>query len=128
MNQLSAVGITYDLRLFLPEGATAAITWVPAKPRAFRSITFGTYDPKHHLIRINRLLDHPAVPATFLSFLVYHEHLHAVLPPHYDASGRRRAHHRAFRQAEALHPHFHEAKRWERHALLKLKRIHRGWS
>lgn len=125
---MNAVGTTYDLRLFLPAGATADITWVPAKPRAFRSMVFGTYDPQNHLIRINRILDHPAVPATFLSFLVYHEHLHAVLPPYIDASGRRRAHHAAFREAEALHPHFHEAKRWERHALLKLRRLHHGRS
>lgn len=119
------LGSTYDLRLFLPEGATASIRWVQfPKPRLFHSLTFGTYDARHNLIRINRLLDHPVVPSTFLSYLVYHEHLHSLIRPRYTLGGRRLIHPPEFRRAEALHPHFEEAKRWQKESLFKLQRVY----
>ncbi len=71
----------------------------------------GHYDPLHRTITISAALDSPMVPPMVLSYLVYHEMLHAV----FDAvhSGARRRHHpRAFREAERAHPDYAEASRF----------------
>lgn len=59
----------------------------------------GHYDAIHDAIVINRRLDHASVPRFVLEYVLYHEMLHAHL--HDDSCvGRRRMHHRAFREAE----------------------------
>jgi len=71
----------------------------------------GHYDPVHRTITISAALDSPAVPPMVLSYLVYHEMLHAVFDVVH--SGARRRHHPlAFREAERAHPDYAEASRF----------------
>lgn len=57
------------------------ITWGPhrRKVRATQTIHFAAYHAEFHLIRIHPILDDPRIPNGFLSFLVFHERLHAEL-------------------------------------------------
>jgi hypothetical protein len=71
----------------------------------------GHYDPVHRTITISAALDSEAVPPMVLSYLVYHEMLHAVFDVIHSGS-RRRHHPRAFREAERAHPDFAEASRF----------------
>jgi len=69
----------------------------------------GHYDPVHHTITISPTLDSPAVPKFVLSYVLYHEMLHAVFET--ESSGRIRTHHSPeFRRAETAYPDFSKAK------------------
>jgi len=68
----------------------------------------GHYDPLHRTITISAALDSPMVPAMVLSYLVYHEMLHAIFDGVYSGS-RRRHHPRAFREIERAFPDYTEA-------------------
>lgn len=81
----------FESKLDLP------ITWFGNKngwPKT--RITLGSYNQKNGLIKINRLLDQAHIPGHFVSFIVYHEMLHHVLPPLKRRSRGRRIHHRDF--------------------------------
>lgn len=119
-------GETYDLNALLTEVLDAhlpearetrpAITWgkrVPRKRRRRRrSIRLGTYTHDAHLIRIHRALDQPSVPRWFVSFVVFHEALHHVVPP-VSHTSRVDYHPPAFRRRERLHPDYKRAIEWE---------------
>ena len=90
-----------------------------------RSIRLGSYSPEREIIRVHPLLDHPAVPAWFVGFVLYHELLHHRLPP-VVVSGRRRIHTPEFRMWERRHPRFEEAQRWEIEHLPAILRRGRG--
>ncbi len=77
------------------------ISWFGSKQRKpRRKITLGSYHLKKQCIRIHRLLDQPHIPDHFISFVVYHEMLHHLLPP---IEGRRRKiHHKEFKEREQL--------------------------
>jgi hypothetical protein len=71
----------------------------------------GHYDPLHRTITISAALDSPVVPESVLSYLVYHEMLHAIFDVVH--SGSRRSHHpRAFREVERAFPGYAEASRF----------------
>jgi len=92
----------------------ARITWGRGQ-RAARNrnqITFGTFDETANLIRIHPILDRRTVPEHFIQYIVYHEMLHAVLPPTVSPSGRRLYHSRLFRQRERMFTDFARAQRW----------------
>ena len=130
-DRLTTEGQAYDLRpiyeaikaeFFSPD-YDAAIGWGRGGKRGkFRHMTFGTYDRHRHQILIHPLLDDQAVPEYFLSFIVYHEMLHAVCSPEIDARGYSRCHTREFRQKESLFPHYAAAKEWEKRSLLFFKK------
>jgi len=134
-DSLISTGRFYDLKqiyervkgtFFTPE-YDAAIGWGRGSAKSrFRHITFGTYDRHRHQILIHPLLDDPSVPEYFLSFLVYHEMLHAVCQPQIDARGYTRCHTREFRQREKLFPQYDLAKEWEKNSLMFLKRKSHG--
>lgn len=88
--------------------------------RGRRSIRFGSYDFEQGLIRVHPALDAEEVPEYFVHFVVYHELLHAVVPPKEDAAGRRILHSREFRELEARYPRYDEAMAWERANLERL--------
>jgi hypothetical protein len=67
------------------------------------------------LIAINRLLDSPLTPTWYLDFLVFHEMLHAVIPPRPGAS-RILVHPPEFRIRERQHPSHGGAAPFERWA------------
>jgi hypothetical protein len=56
------------------------ITW-GRRGQGSRSIRFGSYDFDRKLIRVHPALDRDWVPRYFVSFIVYHELLHALFPP-----------------------------------------------
>lgn len=90
-----------------------SIRWVgdrDARPK--RKVMFGSYHPDRKLIKIHRRLDQPHIPEYFISFVVYHEMLHHVLPPIVVRSAwyrfkrpKRKIHHPAFSRKER---DFHE--------------------
>lgn len=105
---------------------TAAITWGRRRPRRRRrrvrrvSLQLGSYHPEQDLVRIHPALDQPWVPRFVIESVVYHELLHAALPPTRGADGRRRVHTAEFKRRERLYPRLAEAQRWVRENLGKL--------
>jgi len=92
----------------------ARITWGARGPRrAARNRTLGSYCCSNHLIRINPILDSRNVPKYFLSYLVYHEMLHADMND-YNAEGRRSVHGREFKKREKLFKDYKKAIEWEK--------------
>jgi predicted SprT family Zn-dependent metalloprotease len=68
--------------------------------KARRRVILGSYNHQKGLIKINRVLDHSHIPDHFISFIVYHEMLHHVLPPLKRRYKGRRIHHSAFSARE----------------------------
>lgn len=106
------------------------ITWYGhwGKRNASR-VTFGQYYDALKLVKIHRILDDPFFPDYFVSFVVYHEMLHAVVPGYADERGRFRMHGEKFKQREREFEYYEEATAWERKNRLfffRLKSICRG--
>jgi hypothetical protein len=73
----------------------------------------GHYDPIHHTITISPVLDSPRVPRSVVSYLLYHEMLHAV----FDDAGarmRKRRHTPQFHRAERAFPGYAAVRRFLR--------------
>lgn len=93
------------------------ITWGrrAGSPRRRRrgsfSIRLGSYDDRFKLIRIHPVLDRADVPEMVLESIIYHEMLHAVVPPRQGKS-RRSVHPPEFRRLERLFAHFDAAEAW----------------
>jgi predicted metal-dependent hydrolase len=94
----------------------AAITWGSRSPRhAVRKRTLGSYSERSNMIRINPVLDKSVVPMHVVSFVVYHEMLHAAVG--IAIQGKRRSvHSREFRKREKLFADYEKARAWERGA------------
>ncbi len=75
------------------------------------SIQLGSYDQRRNLVRLHRCLDRAEVPRFVVESVVYHEMLHAALPPVVEG-GRRRIHTPEFRRRERLYHRHEEAERW----------------
>ena len=92
----------------------AAITWgrMPASRRR-RSIRFGSYYPREHLIRIHPSLDQPFIPLYFIRYIVFHEMLHAFLGTESTANGRRRIHTAEFNRRETAFADYGRAEAWQ---------------
>ncbi len=76
-----------------------------------RTIRLGSWSSEHRLIRIHPALDQRSVPRYVVTFVVFHEMLHAEFGSE-SAGGRRVVHSVAFRRREATHPDFDRARRW----------------
>lgn len=61
----------------------------------------GYYRENVHCIVISRSLDHPAIPRYVVEFVVYHEMLHAIIPP-ISMGNRRVVHSEQFHEQERL--------------------------
>ena len=81
--------------------------------RALSSSLLGHYDPPHHAIVLNRVLDSAQMPPLVVEFILYHEMLHIRFPVEL-RSGRRHIHTRPFRAAEKLFHGYEEAKKFIR--------------
>jgi len=89
-----------------------AITWGRWSTRGRRrTIRLGSYDARDNLIRVHPALDQPWVPRMFLHAVVYHEMLHADMPPH-EGGLRRCLHSAEFRRREKLLPGYDAAEAW----------------
>jgi hypothetical protein len=85
------------------------------------SLQLGSYSYEDRLIRIHRVLDRPDVPRFVIESVVYHELLHADLPP-VTRNGRRYFHTPEFRRRELEFRHFEKADLWVRENLQQLLR------
>jgi hypothetical protein len=88
------------------------------------SLQLGSYSYEDRLIRIHRVLDRPSVPRYVVESVVYHELLHADLPP-VTRRGRRYFHTPEFRRRERHFRHFERADCWVRDNLHQLLRARR---
>lgn len=74
-----------------------------------RTIRYGSYVKSQNLVRISPLLDDPRVPVDFVTYIVYHEMLHAVVPS--EVGARRRPHHAMYRHLERRFPDYERMQR-----------------
>ena len=72
-------------------------------------IRLAHYDPVHRTIAVSPLLDSPGIPKYVLSYIVYHEMLHALFE-HPSSRGFNRHHPREFRRAESRYADYHKAR------------------
>jgi hypothetical protein len=99
----------------------ALVTWGRVGARrgeARRTLKLGSYSAVERLIRVHPALDRVWVPRYFVSYIVYHEMLHHVIPAEV-AGSRRILHPRQFHEREHLFRDYDRALAWER------KHIHR---
>jgi hypothetical protein len=85
------------------------------------TIQLGSYSYEDKLIRIHRALDQPNVPRYVVEAVVYHELLHAAIPPVVQ-NGRRHVHTPEFRRRERLFRHTQKAEKWVEEHLPELLR------
>jgi hypothetical protein len=88
-----------------------------------RTLKLGSYSATERLIRIHPVLDRPWVPRYFVSFILYHEMLHHVIPPVTDGK-RRLLHPSHFVEREKLFRDYDRGLAWERthiHRLLRAR-------
>ncbi|HEV7670268.1 MAG TPA: hypothetical protein VGS22_17255 [Thermoanaerobaculia bacterium] len=85
--------------------------WRRPTRRRTSTIQLGSYNFEDHVIRIHPLLDDPEVPRYVVESVIYHELLHAAMPPVADG-GRRCIHSPEFRRRELLFPEHRRAERW----------------
>lgn len=74
-----------------------------------RTIRYGSYIKAQDLVRINPILDDPRVPSDFVTYIVFHEMLHSVVPS--EIGLRRRHHHAAYRHLERRFPDYERMQR-----------------
>lgn len=86
-----------------------------------RSIKLGSYSAVERLIRIHPKLDKPWVPRYFISYILYHEMLHHVIPQS-QGGGRRMLHPPVFRERERDFRDFERALAWEKAHIGRLLR------
>ncbi len=94
------------------------------RPRKRTSIRLGSYCYATNVVRIHRAMDHPSVPRYVVEAVIYHELLHAALPPPVEGRGRRRLHPPEFREAERRFELFSRAESWLQQNLQELLRRH----
>lgn len=107
-----------------------AVTWGRrGRSRARSRLQLGSYQPGSHLVRIHPVLDQAAVPAWFVRYVLFHEHLHAAVPSETDEATGRTAHHGPrFRVRERAYADLTRALAWERLHLPSLLRSARSGS
>ncbi|MDD4279849.1 MAG: hypothetical protein PHX74_08975 [Candidatus Sumerlaeales bacterium] len=129
---LCSKGVVYDLNTMMEDinrqyfGGRldyVRITWM----RGVREVThkrsgilFGSYDARLQLISIHPYLDKESVPRYFLSFVIYHEMLHALLDPKREPGKRHVVHTARFRMLEKRYPQYREVKVWEQQFMRSL--------
>ncbi len=127
------VGRYFDLReirdelnqRFFDSGVEVEITWGRNAPRRRRrrqgfSIRLGSYHADESLVRVHRALDRGDVPRFVVESVVYHEMLHAAIPPVKGPGGRRRIHPPEFRRRERQFPSHEAAEDWLAENLARL--------
>lgn len=113
-------------RRFFAGAADVHVTWGRRyRPRSSprKGIDLAMYEGgADRLVRVHRVLDQRWVPRYFVSFVVYHELLHAIHDAERTAGGRVSYHTQAFVDAERAHPHYQRACTWEAAHLQRLLR------
>ena len=102
----------------------ALVTWGKGGSRRSTersTVKLGSYSAVERLIRLHPVLDRPWVPRYFVSYIVYHEMLHHVIPA-IVTGGRRVLHPPAFLEREALFRDFERSLAWEKTHIRRLLR------
>ena len=97
-----------------------SVTRSRRRKKSVRCIQFATYDEKRRLIRVNPRLDVACVPRYFLEFVLFHEMLHAIVPPRMTETGCMCYHTPEFHRRERLFRQYDQAVEWERDCLSRL--------
>lgn len=123
---LRAQGVALDLRQvaadlnerYFESRLKVEITWGKGPAEAHRcqrartsSLQLGSYSYEDRLIRIHRVLDQPGIPRYVVEAVVFHELVHAALPP-VVRNGRRYFHTPEFRRREREYRHLDKADQW----------------
>ena len=104
-NELNAEYFDNQLNLY--------ITWFGTPNKRCRSrVTFGLYHDPLRLIKVNRLLDSPSFPQYLVAYVIYHEMVHHVCPPYFDANGHQCIHTKDFKIREEQFRHYDLAQEW----------------
>lgn len=91
------------------------------------SLRLGSYDADFGVARIHPVLDQAAVPDWFVRYVVFHELLHAALPPMQGKGSRWIHHSAAFRRRERAYADYARAIEWEdRHIDALIRSARRG--
>jgi len=114
-SSVSDVLITWGRRTAPGRGAGRKST----KKRA--TIKLGSYSASERLIRIHPVLDADWVPRYFVSYIVYHELLHHVIPAE-RVGGRAVLHPVEFERRESEFRHYERAMEWEKKHIDRLLR------
>ena len=94
------------------------VTWGRrGRSQARHSLLLGSYVPARNLVRVHSVLDRPQVPRWFVSYVLFHEILHAALPGS--------DHGPAFRARERAYPDYERAAGWQRAHIARLIRVAR---
>lgn len=97
------------------------LTWGrTTRSRTRRSLRLGSFDAWTCVVRMHPVLDQPAVPASFVRYVLFHELLHAALPVQRSADGRRVFHGPEFRRREREFEGTRAALAWEKRHLAEL--------
>ncbi len=124
-HDLGAIQEMINSRYFGGQASDALITWgrrTAPKGNARTAIKLGTYSATERLIRIHPALDQRWVPRYFVTYIVFHELLHHVIPP--VRIGKTTAIHPAlFSLRERQYPQYIRALDWERRHLNRLLRF-----
>jgi len=92
------------------------ITWSrrPTQPPRFlHNIQLGNWNERLRLVRIHPILDSPLVPKYYLSYIVYHEMAHIVIPAEVDDRGRVCHHTKRFYALERKFADYDRAVKWQ---------------
>jgi hypothetical protein len=112
---LEPKGAVYDLRKLFEDLNNLYFNGLMAQPvlgwSRRQSVTvFGHYDPSHHAIVLNSILDSEEVEEIVVRYVLFHEMLHIQFPVEQKGS-RRCVHTREFKAAERRFADFKEAQR-----------------
>lgn len=119
--QLHSRGRIYDLQEIYDEmndtyfggRLRLLITWFEQpKTKNRLKVTLGLYQDTLKLIKVNRILDSRDIPRYLISFVMYHEMLHAVCPPYVDESGTNHIHNKEFKRLEVRFKQYEQARIW----------------
>jgi hypothetical protein len=124
---LRSEGIAYDLREIVDDlnlryfgsRLSVGVTWGRSsggaahhcRRRRTSSLQLGSYSYEDRLIRLHGVLDQPGVPRYVIEAVIFHELLHADMPP-VVKNGRRCFHTPEFRRRERQYRHLDKAERW----------------
>ncbi len=90
------------------------VTWGRRTPsRTRHSLRLGSFDADDGIARLHPVLDQPAVPDWFVRYVLFHELLHAALPPRRGRGSRWIHHSAAFRKRERDYRDYRAAIAWE---------------
>jgi hypothetical protein len=126
VHDLLAILADINKRYFGSSVSDVLVSWGRrTRPRGKQrgTIKLGSYSATERLIRLHPALDREWVPRYFVSYIVYHELLHHLVPAVSDG-GRISLHSPAFTRREREYRLYERALEWERKHLGRLLRWH----